>query len=142
MYYGIFTLFLKPELRSLVARCLSVSKERTCVLKKSETVERREERQRDAAEAMAEYRDLEEGIAAKMARLRALRLSKAAEAPQSRPPRELLSAAVKAGADNARRSTVRKRTQPKTKGLGAKLSSAKSLGAETSSKRRREKKAS
>jgi len=134
-------------------------------LKKNETVERREERQRDAAEAMAEYRSLEEGIAAKMARLKALRLSRAADVPQTHPPRELLSATTqsvttKPVADSARRSTVRKRAEPKAGGLGAKLlsaklSSAKALGtksmgaksmgatlAETSSKRSRAKKAS
>jgi hypothetical protein len=113
-------------------------------LKKSETVERREERQRDAAEAMAEYRNNEEAIAAKMARLRALRLSREADAPQAAPTPKPSLAKSKPVAASARRSTARNGTQPKTNGLVEKILAAKekASGAEAPAKRKRAKKAS
>ena len=46
--------------------------------KRNETVEKREERLREAAEAMAEYQARECGIEAQMARLKALRLAEVA----------------------------------------------------------------
>ena len=51
------------------------------VTKKNETIERREERLREAAEAMAEYQALESGLSEQMARQKALRLAQADQHP-------------------------------------------------------------
>jgi hypothetical protein len=79
-----------------------------------------------------------------MARLRALRLSRAAEAPQTAPAKKPSLAASKPVAASARRSTGRNGSQPKMKGLVEKILAAKekSSGAEAPAKRKREKKAS
>ena len=51
------------------------------VTKKNETIERRQERLREAAEAMAEYQALESGLSEQMARQKALRLAQADRHP-------------------------------------------------------------
>ena len=51
------------------------------VTKKNETIERREERLREAAEAMAEYQARESGLSEQMARQKALRLAQADRHP-------------------------------------------------------------
>jgi hypothetical protein len=51
------------------------------VTKRNETVERREERLREAAEAMAEYRARESCLSEQMARQKALRLAQADQHP-------------------------------------------------------------
>jgi hypothetical protein len=51
------------------------------VTKKNETFERREERLREAAEALAEYQARESGLCEQMARQKALRLAHADQHP-------------------------------------------------------------
>lgn len=87
-------------------------------MKKNEAIEKRAERQREAAEAMAEYRAHEAGIGERLARLKAIRLAHADQRPLSPIPMENPMAVNKPIGDNARKGAVRKRTQLKTKVMG------------------------
>jgi hypothetical protein len=55
------------------------------VTKKNETIEKREERLREAAEAMAEYQARESGLSEQMARQKALRLAQADQQADQHP---------------------------------------------------------
>jgi hypothetical protein len=62
------------------------------VTKRNETIEKREERLREAAEAMAEYQARERGLSEQMARQKALRLAQADRHPlePAKQPRKIV----------------------------------------------------
>jgi hypothetical protein len=62
------------------------------VTKKNETIERREERLREAAEAMAEYQARESGLSKQMTSQKALRLAQADQHPLAsvKQPRKIV----------------------------------------------------
>jgi hypothetical protein len=62
------------------------------VTKKNETIERKAERLREAAEAMAEYQALESSLSERIARQKALRLAQADQHPLApvKQPRKIV----------------------------------------------------